>query len=110
MAKPQEDPANKTLTLVQTPPQSTASESHPNENPNPSPPTSTAEDPRCGGEEGKEKKDSTLKPVNATLAALEAAVASGAAADLEKKLRRAERFGVAVQLSEEEKRRTRAER
>lgn len=48
--------------------------------------------------------------MNATLAALEAAVASGAAADLEKKLRRAERFGVAVQLSEEEKRRTRAER
>ncbi|KAJ0978182.1 hypothetical protein J5N97_013656 [Dioscorea zingiberensis] len=37
-------------------------------------------------------------------------VASGAASDLEKKVRRAERFGITVMLSEEEKRNSRAER
>lgn len=83
-------------------PSTTAAES----NLNTAPQTSTADDLRGGGEEGNEKKDPSLKPANATVVAPEAALASGAAADLEKKLRRAERFGLAVQLSEEEKRRT----
>lgn len=101
MEKPQENLPEKTLDPT---PKPTATEPNPTQNPNP------ADDPRTEGEEGGEKKDSNLKPGNATVAVIEAAVASGAAADLEKKLRRAERFGVAVQLSEEEKRRTRAER
>ncbi|XP_068668747.1 protein MODIFIER OF SNC1 11-like isoform X2 [Aristolochia californica] len=60
---------------------------------------SAVEEPRKLGEEGKESKDIALSsPTSIPIS------------DLQKKLRRAERFGVPVQLSEKEKRNSRAER
>jgi SAP domain-containing ribonucleoprotein len=55
-----------------------------------------------------EAPPSTAAAPNPSAAA--AAAAGGAATDLEKKMRRAERFGTQVVMSEDEKRSSRAER
>ncbi|XP_043709075.1 protein MODIFIER OF SNC1 11 isoform X2 [Telopea speciosissima] len=58
--------------------------------------------------EGEESKEIGSEKTEATMASAGAAAAP--VSDLDKKMRRAERFGVSVQLSEEEKRNSRAER
>ncbi|KAJ4831460.1 hypothetical protein Tsubulata_016748 [Turnera subulata] len=62
---------------------------------------SGTDEPKKGAEESKDKKDTSVSPVSGPTAAV---------TDTEKKIRRAERFGINVQLSEEEKRNSRAER
>ncbi|XP_020108718.1 protein MODIFIER OF SNC1 11 isoform X1 [Ananas comosus] len=61
-----------------------------------------------GGGEGRKTK--TTATAVLTAAAATATAAAGEESDLQKKIRRAERFGMPVMLSEEEKRNTRAER
>ncbi|OAY70312.1 Protein MODIFIER OF SNC1 11 [Ananas comosus] len=60
-----------------------------------------------GGGEGPKTK--TTAAAVLTAAAATATAAAGEESDLQKKIRRAERFGMPVMLSEEEKRNTRAE-
>ncbi|XP_078430025.1 protein MODIFIER OF SNC1 11 [Wolffia australiana] len=60
--------------------------------------------------EGKLQDAETVAVLSPTAAAAAKAAASGFATDLQKKLQRAERFGMPVRLSEEEKRSSRAER
>lgn len=94
------------------------------QNPTPSPTSSSvaeqtadqgnAGEPRKEGGEGAEQKG-PKHPATGTTAvgpssATALAAAAGAATDLQKKLRRAERFGMPVLLTEEEKRNSRAER
>ncbi|OAY74325.1 Protein MODIFIER OF SNC1 11 [Ananas comosus] len=60
------------------------------------------------GREGRRERVTTAAAV-LTAAAATATAAAGEESDLQKKIRRAERFGMPVMLSEEEKRNTRAE-
>lgn len=62
--------------------------------------------PASSGGSGEEPEGTTA----AEAARTDDAEHDGAATDVQKKMNRAERFGVAVQLSEEEKRNSRAER
>lgn len=87
------------------------SESQPNPS-DPNPPARSSEDvrpstttapPSFGGGGGETK-------VAAAAAGSEAADAGATVTDIQKKIRRAERFGMPVQLSEGEKRNSRAER
>lgn len=71
----------------------------------PSPPAATA---AAGEAPPAPNPASAATPAQNPTAA--AGAAAGGATDLEKKMRRAERFGTAVVMSEEEKRSSRAER
>lgn len=75
---------------------------HPNGSGQPPPPS--AENPPLGvaAKEGEKAKCSTVTP--------HAGINAGPDDDIQKKIRRAERFGMPVQLSEAEKRSSRAER
>lgn len=99
--EPTEDASKKTL---DAPPPASAVKPAPLP-PNPSPPSAdpTTDDDATG--KGGAPANGDHKPSVPLTSA-----STGAATDLEKKMRRAERFGMSVVMSEEEKRNTRAER
>ena len=77
------------------------------ENPNKAIDPPHSETPTTAVESPKETSDSKpTVPAGATASP----VAPAAVSDIEKKMRRAERFGISVQLTEKEKRDSRAER
>lgn len=74
-------------------------------------PAAEEEEPsKEGFEAGKVKEMEPKGNLSATAAKAAKEAAAGLVTDLQKKLLRAERFGVPVNLSEQEKRNTRAER
>ncbi|XP_008789011.1 protein MODIFIER OF SNC1 11-like isoform X2 [Phoenix dactylifera] len=123
--EPQKKTGKKPLDTPPPAPAVVASSNKPLEDPTP-PHTSTslAEQPadhgnageqrKEGGGEGVEQKGPKIQASGTTSvgpsSATAVAAAAGAATDLQKKLRRAERFGMPVLLTEEEKRNSRAER
>ncbi|KAL9268408.1 MODIFIER OF SNC1 11-like protein [Drosera capensis] len=88
----------------------------PNPNPKSETPTPTSADPSPNPPNSSQQKpepidvSKTTKGTQSSAGLVSPTASSGSGPDIQKKVKRAERFGVPVQLSEEEKRSSRAER
>lgn len=80
----------------------------PNADSSSAPPSST--DAAVSGTNGSVKEVEDSKNTESVVEAVAADAAADPVSDIQKKIRRAERFGISVQFTEKEKRNTRAER